>query len=34
VQKIVVLHNGRVVAANHPGGGARFEITLPVSVTS
>jgi signal transduction histidine kinase len=31
VQKIVVLHNGRVSAGNAPGGGAAFQITLPLS---
>lgn len=31
VQKIVVTHNGRVVATNEPGGGARVTITLPTS---
>jgi signal transduction histidine kinase len=31
VQKIVVLHNGRVVASNGSLGGARFEVTLPSS---
>jgi signal transduction histidine kinase len=30
VQKIVVMHNGRVVAANGPAGGARLEVGLPL----
>jgi signal transduction histidine kinase len=30
VQKIVVTHNGRVVATNSPDGGACFEVTLPI----
>jgi signal transduction histidine kinase len=30
VQKVIVSHNGRIVAANHQGGGAQFEIRLPV----
>jgi signal transduction histidine kinase len=30
VQKIVVTHNGRVTAANRPGGGALFEVRLPL----
>ena len=29
VQKIVVTHNGRVIAANREAGGARFSVTLP-----
>ncbi|MFN8059710.1 MAG: ATP-binding protein [Vicinamibacterales bacterium] len=29
VQKIVVMHNGRVTAGNRPGGGAVVEIQLP-----
>jgi PAS domain S-box-containing protein len=31
VQKIVVMHNGRVTAGTAPGGGARFQVTLPVA---
>jgi signal transduction histidine kinase len=31
VQKIVVTHNGRVVAANRAAGGAVFEVHLPLS---
>jgi PAS domain S-box-containing protein len=30
VQKIVVTHNGRVVATSSPGGGACFQVTLPL----
>ncbi|HVL70098.1 MAG TPA: ATP-binding protein [Vicinamibacterales bacterium] len=30
VQKIIVTHNGRVAAANAPGGGARITVTLPL----
>ncbi len=33
VQKIIVTHNGRVTVTNDDGGGARFVITLPASVT-
>jgi nitrogen fixation/metabolism regulation signal transduction histidine kinase len=32
VQKIVVCHNGRIVAGRSGGHGARFEITLPSAV--
>jgi signal transduction histidine kinase len=31
VQKIIVFHNGRIVAAGSPSGGASLQITLPVS---
>lgn len=31
VQKVIVSHNGRVTAANHPGGGAVFTITFPAT---
>jgi signal transduction histidine kinase len=31
VQKIVVVHNGRISAGESPTGGASFQITLPVS---
>jgi signal transduction histidine kinase len=31
VQKIVVFHNGRIVAGTSPQGGASFQVTLPVS---
>jgi signal transduction histidine kinase len=31
VQKIVVFHNGRIVAAVSPGGGASLQITLPLA---
>ncbi len=34
VQKIVVTHNGRVTAGPAPGGGARFQVVLPVSEPS
>ena len=30
VQKIVVTHNGRVLATNSPDGGACFQVTLPI----
>jgi two-component system sensor histidine kinase HydH len=31
VQKIIVFHNGRIVVADSPLGGARLQITLPIS---
>ena len=31
VQKIVVFHNGRIVAGASPQGGASFQVTLPIS---
>jgi len=31
VQKIIVFHNGRIVAGASPLGGASLQITLPVS---
>jgi signal transduction histidine kinase len=31
VQKIVVSHNGRIVVASGPHGGAAFQVTLPSS---
>ena len=31
VMKIIVTHNGRVSVANHPGGGAVFEVHLPLT---
>ena len=31
VQKIIVFHNGRIVAAASPSGGASLQITLPVA---
>ena len=33
VQKIIVTHNGRVTAGNDDGGGARFVVTLPASIS-
>jgi len=30
VQKIVVTHNGRVLATTSPAGGASFQVTLPL----
>ena len=30
VQKIIVTHNGRVLATNSPAGGACFQVTLPL----
>ena len=30
VQKIIVFHNGRIVAASSPQGGASLQITLPL----
>jgi signal transduction histidine kinase len=30
VQRIVVGHNGRIAAANHPNGGAVFTMSLPL----
>ena len=32
VQKIVVIHNGRVAVQPEPGGGSRFIVTLPLAV--
>jgi signal transduction histidine kinase len=34
VQKVIVSHNGHITAANHQGGGARFDIRLPVPQAS
>lgn len=34
VQKVIVSHNGDITAANHPGGGAQFDIRLPVPQVS
>lgn len=34
VQKVIVSHNGRVAASNHPDGGAMFTITFPVRVSA
>jgi signal transduction histidine kinase len=31
VQKIIVTHNGRVAVASTPGGGATFQVTLPIT---
>ena len=33
VQKIIVTHNGRVTAGSDEAGGARFDVTLPVSLS-
>jgi PAS domain S-box-containing protein len=33
VQKVVVSHNGRVAAADAPGGGAMFTVNLPLAAT-
>jgi PAS domain S-box-containing protein len=33
VQKVIVSHNGRILAANRPDGGAQFRIQLPLSAT-
>ena len=30
VQKIIVFHNGRIVAGASPSGGASLQITLPI----
>jgi len=30
VQKIIVFHNGRIVAGASPRGGASFQVTLPL----
>ncbi len=34
VQKVIVSHNGRIAAANRPGGGAEFRIQLPLATTT
>jgi two-component system, NtrC family, sensor histidine kinase PilS len=34
VQKVIVSHNGDITAANHHGGGAQFDIRLPVPQAS
>ena len=34
VQKVIVSHNGHITAANHQGGGAQFDIRLPVARAS
>ena len=31
VQKVIVSHNGHITAANHHGGGAQFDVRLPLS---
>jgi signal transduction histidine kinase len=31
VQKIIVFHNGRIIAASSPSGGASLQITLPIA---
>jgi two-component system sensor kinase FixL len=30
VQKVIVSHNGHIVAANRPEGGAQFRLRLPI----
>ena len=30
VQKVIVSHNGHIIASNRPGGGAQFDIRLPM----
>jgi len=30
VQKIIVFHNGRIVAGSSPEGGASLQVTLPI----
>jgi len=30
VQKVIVSHNGVVVAGANPAGGARFQVRLPI----
>lgn len=32
-QKIVVTHNGRITAAENPGGGARIDVVLPINAS-
>jgi PAS domain S-box-containing protein len=34
VQKVIVSHNGHITAANHPRGGAQFDIRLPLPSAS
>jgi signal transduction histidine kinase len=31
VQKIIVFHNGRVIAGTSPAGGASLQVTLPLA---
>ena len=33
VQKVIVSHNGRITAGNHPDGGAVFTLELPLAPT-
>ena len=34
VQKVIVSHNGRIVAANRTSGGAQFRIQLPLATSA
>jgi len=31
VQKIIVFHNGRIIAGSSPSGGASMQISLPMA---